>query len=125
MSKSIFQLDKICRDLQIQTTEESSKKDIVELVKSEIEKCLQKIPLPLLQNPPKVLERLISEREGLSEQQKNLVLRIEDSFFQVRFFIPVLSFYVKFKRSKVPHLSPFLPFRIIDFIPSILVCRDY
>ena len=101
MSKSIFQLDKICRDLQIQTTEESSKKDIVELVKSEIEKCLQKIPLPLLQNPPKVLERLISEREGLSEQQKNLVLRIEDSFFQVRFFIPVLSFYVEFKRSKV------------------------
>ena len=83
-SKSIFQLEKICRDLQIASEELEKERDIITLVNNQISLCLMNIPQTLLQNPPRVLQRLVDEKRSLSDQQKDLLSRIEESFYQVR-----------------------------------------
>lgn len=82
-SKSIFQLEKICTDLQIASEGLDKEQDIIDLVTSQIAVCLASIPPTLLQNPPRVLQRLHNENKGLSNQQNELISRIEESFYQV------------------------------------------
>ena len=82
-SKSIFQLEKICRDLQVDSEGLGHEDDIIEKVTTRITECLENIPQMLLQNPPKVLQRLIDEGGNLTNQQIDLMTRIEDHFYQV------------------------------------------
>jgi hypothetical protein len=63
----------------------AKEEEIVLLVTSRITECLENIPQSLLQNPPKILDRMANEssNEFFNEQQKELLERIGDSFYEV------------------------------------------
>ena len=86
-SKSIFQLEKICRDLQIKSEGLGEEEDIIEKVKTQMIECLKNIPEELLNNPPRVLQRFIDEGSCLTDAQEDLITRIQDHLYQVLFIL--------------------------------------
>lgn len=84
-SKVLFQLDKICRDLQISSTEldraanQHAEAEIVHMICTKITQCLEDIPLSLVHNPPRIISIPSS---SFTEQQKILIGQIEEGLYQ-------------------------------------------
>lgn len=91
-SKVVFQLDKICRDLQINLDGVENEKEIMNLVISHLSECLKDARTrSMLLNSPKILKNITEESlRNLSEQRKEIVDRIVISLFQVIPFIEMI-----------------------------------
>jgi hypothetical protein len=96
-SKVVFQLDKICRDLQINLDGVENEKEIMNLVISHLTECMKDTHTrSMLLNPPKILKNLTGASAlNLSEQRKEIVDRIAITLFQV---IPIIEMIIQMSR---------------------------
>lgn len=89
--KVLFQLQKICRDLQIIDEVSDKEEAVIARVISHLTERIQEIPESLLRNPPKILARLNhdgrSVDEVLSLQQKEKVSRMVEILYEVNRFL--------------------------------------
>jgi hypothetical protein len=96
-SKVVFQLDKICRDLQINLDGVENEKEIMDLVISHLNECMKDTRTrSMLLNSPKILKNLTEDSVlNLSEQRKEIVDRIVITLFEV---IPFLQMIMRASR---------------------------
>ena len=89
--KVLFQLQKICRDLQIIDEVSDKEEAVIARVISHLTERIQEIPESLLRNPPKILTRLNydgrSVDEVLSLKQKEKVSRMVEILYEVNRFL--------------------------------------
>lgn len=75
--KIIFQLDKICKDMQVlPEVENPNEVDVINAVRAKLTQVLNGIPKDLLSNPPKAL----GEKISLKNDQKEMMEKIADAY---------------------------------------------
>lgn len=86
--KDFFQLQKICRDLQIIDEGSDNKESVISKVISRLTERLQEIPESLLLDPPKILARLQSDGRSVDElfnvKQIGTVSRVVELLYEVQ-----------------------------------------
>ena len=91
-SKVLFQLDKICRDMQISSAQldtannQSAESEIVRMISDKVAEALTDIPLALVQNPPTILSSSSCYNpqdppSQLTDAQAATVRQIEDALY--------------------------------------------
>lgn len=86
--KVLFQLQKICRDLQIIDEGSDNKEAVISTVISRLTERLEEIPESLLLHPPKILARLQSDGRSGDElfdvKQIGTVSRVVELLYEVK-----------------------------------------
>ena len=90
-SKVLFQLDKICRDLQISSSQldtaanQSAESEIVRMISEKVAEALADIPLTLVKNPPTILGggggASSSSSATYSDAQRATIAQIEEALY--------------------------------------------
>lgn len=71
-----FQLEKICKDLDLDTEDLTNEIDVLNLVHKKVEQSIELITLPILQSPPKILENIT-----IDSRKAAILTKIEDSLY--------------------------------------------
>jgi hypothetical protein len=86
--KVLFQLQKICRDLQIIDEVSDNKEAVISKVISRLTERLEEIPESLLLDPPKILARLQSDGRNVHElfnvKEIGTVSRVVELLYEVK-----------------------------------------
>lgn len=85
--KVLFQLQKICRDLQIIDEGSDNEEAVISRVISHLTGRIQEIPESFLRNPPKILARLNNDGRSVDEiltaKQRDTVARMVEILYEV------------------------------------------